>query len=444
MAIFKKKISKKEQLNKTEKKGYSFGPIDAINLYTRLIADKITKGRQDNPEEYLEEEESLGEKEFFYSVNRIFTSKGIKKPYFIQLPEYIDRGFITDLRSDIDDTVTAYNMANETNENVSVTSISDGKNYKVDLSQGRMQGRFKLWAKQYERISAKMQEQSLEDELKSDKHTKDTRHKVGSYLYMKEAVEKEKASFFRTNFIIELVASSDDILDEADRTLREFMYKTEIEQKEIFIQTNGYMRSYTPMSANQDNTLLRQMNPRNVFADETLSSLTVPTHGVVGDPFGQYYGIDVLSRRYITIDMFGGSDAQNILLTARTGEGKSNYAKMLYTFYPLDPRFGTVVFDYEGTEYTPLARIIGANIISLSASSGRFVNTMVIGRPIGDPKIDDELKTNAQESTVRVFDLLIDEENGMTSEQTAILSSAIKEVYIDFGVTEDMKSWINS
>src|SRR5699024_3176743 len=102
------------------------------------------------------------------------------------------------------------------------------------------------------------------------------------------------------------------------------------------------------------------------------------------------------------------------------------------------------VFDYEGTEYEPLARIIGANIVSLTASSGRFVNTMVIGRPTGDPTIDEELKTKAQTSTVRVFDLLVDEDEGMSSEQLAILSQAIKEVYIDFGVTEEMDSWKNS
>lgn len=444
MALFKKGLSKKERLNKTDKKGYSFGPIDALNLYTRLIADKWTKGRNDNPKEVLDNGGILGDKDFFYSVNRVFTNKGIKKPYFLQLPEYIDRGFITDLRNEIDDVVIGFNQSHEMNENVSVTSISDGKNFKVDLSQGRMQGRFKLWAKQYEKVSAEMQDQTLEDVLKTDKHTQDTRHKVGSYLYMKEAVEKEKASFYRTNIIVELVATSDDILDEADRTLREFVFKKELEAKEVFIQTNQYMKSYTPMASNKDRTLISQMNPRNVFADETLSSLTVPTHGVIGDAKGQYYGIDILSRRYVTIDMYSGTDANNIFLTARSGEGKSQYAKMLYTFYQLDPRFSTVVFDYEGTEYLPLARIIGANVISLSASSGRFVNTMVIGRPTGDPEIDGELKSAAQETTVKVFDLLVHEEDGMTSEQTSILSSAIKEVYVDFGVTEEMDSWINS
>src|SRR5699024_6721928 len=153
--------------------------------------------------------------------------------------------------------------------------------------------------------------------------------------------------------------------------------------------------------ANSHNSLIQQMNPRKVFADETLSSLTVPTHGVIGDERGTYHGVDVLSRRVVTFDMADGPDANTILLTAMSGEGKSNFAKMLYTFYPMDDNFGTVVFDYEGTEYTPLAKVIKSEIISMTASSGRYVNTIVIGRPVGVPEIDKELKTMAQTTTVR-------------------------------------------
>lgn len=443
MALFKRKLTKKDELNRTERKGYSFGFLDSLNLYTRIIADRWTKGRADNPTDKMKEGKPLGDTQFFYSVNRIFTNQGIKKPYFLSLPEYIDRGFISDIRDDIDRAVQAYNLANQTNENVSVTVIADGKNFPVDLSQGSMQGRFKVWARDYENIRKKAQNKRLEDELKSDKHTQQTRHKVGSYLYIKEAVEKEKASFYKTNIIIELVATSDDVLDKADKELRSTLFQLDAKSKEVFIQTNEYMRSYSPM-ANSHNSLIQQMNPRKVFADETLSSLTVPTHGVIGDERGTYHGVDVLSRRVVTFDMADGPDANTILLTAMSGEGKSNFAKMLYTFYPMDDNFGTVVFDYEGTEYTPLAKVIKSEIISMTASSGRYVNTIVIGRPVGVPEIDKELKTMAQTTTVSVFDLLVDEDDGMTGEQEAILSRAIKEVFVDFGVTEEKETWKNS
>src|SRR5690625_116640 len=114
---------------------FSWGFFDALNLYTRIIADKITKGRTDNPTEKLGENRVLGDKQFYYSVNRVFTKQGIKKPYFIDLPQYSDRGFVTDLREDINRAVQAYNQTHRLEENVSVTCIMDSDNFKVNLDR---------------------------------------------------------------------------------------------------------------------------------------------------------------------------------------------------------------------------------------------------------------------------------------------------------------------
>lgn len=443
MALFKKKLTKEEELNKTEKPSFSWGFFDALNLYTRIIADWVTKGRADNPSDKLGEGRVLGDNQFYYSVNRIFTKERIKKPYFIELPMYMDRGFVTDLREDISRRVNSFNQANRLEEHVTVTSIIDANNFKVDLSQGRMQGRFRVWARNYEKLSREAENKRIEDELKSDKHTLETKHKVGSYLYMKEAVEEEKASFFKTTLIIELEATSDEILEEADKVLKAFVFQNKMQYKEVFIQTNEYMRSYTPVT-NRKNSLIQDMNEGTVFADDTLGSLSVTTHGVIGDETGVYHGVDVLSRRVVTFDMYRGSDAKNILLTARTGEGKSGYAKMLYTFYSMENKYSTVVFDYEGSEYRPLGNIINTTNISLSSTSGKFVNTMVIGDLTGDPDIDSKLKIDAQDATIRIFNLLVDEFEGMQPEEEAILSKAMQEVYLDFNVTENPNSWKNS
>lgn len=440
MSIFKRRLSKREKLNKTKREWSGWGVFDALNLYSRILADLWTKGRTDNPTDKLEGEEVLGDNNFYYSVNRIFTTKGVRKPFFIQLPMEVTRGFVTDLRDDIDRAVNGFNQRNQAEEHVSVTSIADTEHFKIDLSEGRMRGRFRLWARQYERIMNESQDKRLEDVLDTDKHTEDTKHKVGSYLYMKEAVEEQKASFYKTVLIIELIATSDEILDEAERVLKANFYKEDIKTKEVFIQTNEYMRTFTPVVAN-NKTLLSQMNEGNVFADDTLSSLAVPTHGVIGDPTGDYHGVDVLSRRVVTFDMYKGSDVKNILLTAMSGEGKSNYAKMLYTFYSAKKQYGTVIFDYEGTEYRPLGNVTEADIISMTGSSGRYVNTMVIPDLTGDDEIDVDLKADAQNSTVRIFNLLVDSEYGMTELQESLLSDVMNEAYLDFGVTSEPESW---
>lgn len=440
MSLFKRQLTKRERLDKTEAEGFSWGFLDAVNLYSRIIADKFTKGKTDTPREKLGGEKVLGDKQFYYSVNRIFTKKGVKKPFFIDLPEYITRGFVTDLRDDVTWAVETYNQTNNLDERVSINCITSADTFKVDLSQGRMRGRFRMWAKEYKKIVNNSRKKSIEDALDSDKNTKSTKHKVNSYLYMKEAVEKEKASFFKSTLILELVASSDEILDIAETVLLSSLYQLEITRKEVFIQTNEYMRSFTPVT-NTGDTLLKKMNPGTVLADDTLSSLSVTTHGVVGDPTGVYHGIDILAGRVVTFDMYSGSNARTILVTAQSGEGKSNLMKMLYTFYPADNKYSTVIFDYEGKEYQPLANVIDAYIISLTKNSGKFINTMVIGDLTGDPETDDNLKVDAQEATIRIFNLLVDEYDGMTEEQLAILSDALNQVYLDFGVTSKPETW---
>lgn len=443
MSIFKRRLTKQEALNKTERSWGKWGFLDAVNLYTRIMADKWTKGRNDNPTDKLEGNQILGDKHFYYSVNRIFTSKGVKKPYFIQLPMEVTRGFVTDLREDIERAVSGYNQRNQAEEHVSVTSIVDTEHFKVDLSEGRMKGRFRVWARQYEKIMRESKNKALEDVLETDKHTQETKHKVGSYLYMKEAVEEQKASFFKCILIIELVATSDEILDVVDNVMIANFFKEDVKAQEVFIQTNEYMRSFSPMASTRK-SLIRQMHEGSVFADDTLSSLSMPTHGVIGDETGEYHGVDVLAQRAVTFDMFTGMDVKNVLLTAMSAQGKSNYAKMLYTFYSAKPEYGTVIFDYEGTEYTPLGRVTGADIISMTGSSGKFVNTMVIGDLTGDPEIDTELKTDAQTATARIFHLLVNSDYGMTETQESLISDAMNETYLNHGVTNDPITWEKS
>lgn len=160
---------------------------------------------------------------------------------------------------------------------------------------------------------------------------------------------------------------------------------------------------------------------------------------------GVYHGVDIQSRNILSIDMSKGSDAQNILLTASTGEGKSNYAKMLYTFIvPMTDTYSTIVYDYEGTEYESLGKLANASIVSMAGGEGRYVNTMVIGDLTGDPKIDAGLRIEAVEATERVFNLLVDEKYGMSPQELSLLSDCLNEVYLDFGVLDDPETWKNS
>lgn len=432
-----KERTKKDKMHETEKVGIKgIGFFSSLNLYTRLLAEKVTGGRTDIPTDPLEDGK------FYYSTNRIYTQKSVKKMYFLHdLPQEIHRGFVSDIRAEVARVVRGYNATHGLNERVSVNLIVDGENYDLDLSSKRTQGRWKYFTDEYERVQRKMGNRTLQDELKSDKYSDDVRHKVNSFLYIKEAKEVHDSSFFKTKVILEFIATSDDVLDEAERMLRSFNFRNRIQEKEVFIQTNEYQKAYTPMGVVRNN-LLRKMHVGDVWTDDIISSFSVSTHGKVGDNTGIYHGVDVQSRNVLAIDMSKGSDAQNILLTAGTGEGKSNYAKMLYTFFmPLPDTYRTIVFDYKGNEYTRLGKLAGASVVSMAGGEGRYVNTMVIGDLTGDPEVDRNLKIEAIEATERVFHLLVDENHGMNRQELALFGDCLNEVYLHFGVTEDPSTW---
>ena len=439
------KVKLKDKIFKSKRKidtsvTSSFGFVKTIDLYSRILIDYFTHGVADEPPENIEEGK------FYYTTNRIYTKHGVKKMFFIHtLPNIVPRGFITELRDAIELAIYRYNDKNDMTEEVYLNFVIDGKHYKWDMSSRKTQGKWKHFTREYERVMEKAGNKTLQDELSSDKYTDQVRHKVNSFLYMKEATEEREggSALYRTILALEVCATSNEALIEAEKTIQAFTFRNRIKLKDVFIQTNEYNKTFTPAS-HEPNSLLRQMQGGDIFTDDTLASFTLAVHGIVGDEVGIYHGVDIKSKNVVALDFSKGEDSKGVLLTASSGEGKSNYAKMLYTFItPLKQTYSVVVFDYEGTEYIPLGRVTGAKNISFTGGSGSYVNTMAIADLTGDDLIDSDLKNNAVEFTTQVFDLLID--GGMTLMEKSAFSEAFRLVYEDFEVyDDDPETWKNS
>lgn len=422
-------------------KKYPKGFMGTLNLYSRIFTDFYTKGKYDVPEK-------LEEGKFYYSTNRIFTMHGVKKMFFItDFPSFVNRGIISDLRLALTRAMLDFNKIEGGNDDWATLSlVMDGKAFPLDFGDRKIKGKWRFFVQEYQKVKAKAQDKTLEDELYNDKYSEGVQRKVNSFLAIKEAKETG-ASFYKTVFILELCASSNDALNKAETVLKTFLNDEDvrIKTKDVFIQTNEYNKAFTPMNANKT-TLLNQMYTGDVVSDDNIVSLTVPTHGVVGDKVGVYHGIDIQSRNVVAIDFTKVKDARNVLITAQAGQGKSNYAKMLYTFYSaMKDQYSVIIIDYEGIDYVNLGNVTGAKQVSFSGSSGSYVNTMVIGDITGDDDIDASLWTEAIEATERVFNLLTDPENGMSPNEKMLFNTALMEVYEDFGVYEkDPTTWKNS
>lgn len=435
-SLFSKKSQLEKEYTDVGQKGRKITKnVGVLSFYTGL-ADKFFK-HDDLPED------PLGNGSFYYTPESIVTKNGIKKPFLVtMLPEEIDRGFISDLRLYVAKSMEDFRLNTGINSIVSVNLTEDMVHYNLNLNSLRTRNRWVGFVRLYKKM-LEDSDKPLEDALKSDSQGDGVRRKVKSFLHIREAMDRYRASFYKTTLFIEILVQSDSIyeandsLKEAEKSLRGFCIQNNIKIKRMFLDSHNYYKNYAPSSSFDDSTLMRRKFTGNVFSDDTFSSFTVPEHGKVGDPTGVYHGIDVRSREVVSFDLTKGSSANNWLVTAATGEGKSRMMKTLLTFYAIDPDYQSVIFDYEGTEYSALGKVTNAATIAVGSSQGSYVNTMVVTSPTGDYNTDIGRLNRAKDMTTKVFDLLFDEYSGMSSINLSIFSYLLDSVYSDAGVNEE-------
>lgn len=440
MALFKKNKNTTEKMAETSvKRRGKFTFFDTLNFYTKLLAEY--REHDDLPQE------SLGIGRFYYTPESIFTDNGVKKMFFIQeFPLEMPRYFLSDLRDEISQTIYNFNVSNKSNTKVSVNIIQDASHFNLDFGNYKIKGVWASFTRQYERVSRELEEDvDLKNALKTDKYSQQVVKKVKSFLHIKDAKEN-KASFFKTKVIIEIVcrdsnlSHANEALKDAEKTMRGFFIANDIRAKRTFLDAHNYQKNYTP-AGNEKNSLIRRKFKGDVWSDDTLTSFVIPEHGVVGDSSGVPFGVDVINGETISFDLKNDSASRTVLVTASSGEGKSFFCKMLTTFYVADPDVDVVCFDYEGSEYQKLGYLGDAINVSMN---GSYVNTMVIPQLTGDYEVDSVAKQRAIETTTTVFNVLADPKEGMTTKQKAIFSDMMSEAYSMVGVGTEMGTWVNS
>lgn len=168
------------------------------------------------------------------------------------------------------------------------------------------------------------------------------------------------------------------------------------------------------------------------------------TSVIAGTPDGSdvVLGYDIDSGRTVAKDFVSKSgSAENILVTAMTGEGKSMLMKSI-VLAGLISDYTFVIMDRD-SEYINLANEVDSKIISLN--SGIYFDSMEIPLPTGDPLLDSELFQQSYTTTRCIFDIIVDKNNGMTNEQTLIFSKAHSQLCERFNVDRsNPDTWVNS
>lgn len=276
---------------------------------------------------------------------------------------------------------------------------------------------------------------------------------IMSTKYLNEAELEYKRSFMKVYFIIEVSAKRTEEslanMSEAILKLKEMCNHSDIKLTELRVNMIDWVKTIGPFSLKS----IKEMNgklAKRVLTDDLLANFNSYKQGRVGIK-GVPLGIDILNNgpvmRVFKEDPDG---ADNWLIAATTGGGKSYWLKTLLT-YLLAEGFITCIMDYEGDEYTRFANFVRAGnpedvkIVSMGKGSTVYFDPCEIPDLTGDSEVDDTLKKSAISFILSVFRIIVNGLEGvLTKEEERVISLAIQRVYDSVGVTDDKETWHRS
>lgn len=208
-----------------------------------------------------------------------------------------------------------------------------------------------------------------------------------------------------------------------------------------------FLKAFSPFSLELSSNILKQCG-NTTIPDEILSRFSTYMQGKVGTK-GIYWGTDIESGLPVFKQMKRtGVEAENILISAETGGGKSYFLKMLLLQLLGENNFTGTIMDIEGNEYTPLAYYTANNdmvvILNMAEGEGKYFDPVEINL-VGDKELDADMFSFSKSFTLSILKVLVGgtfiKSNPWAS---IIINDAVAKTYHSVGVSEDMDTWSNS
>ena len=406
---------------------------DKLQMYD-MIAANLIAGRS-----IIEPTQQLDSTQIAIGFNNIASETQISKYFIIrQFPDYLQPRIVDAIRS------------NCIRPGIKMNFYFHADPYRIKWESAEMKNKMDIW-RRYSQENA------------GDPSVWEYRHKradalardriIMSTKYLNEAELDHKRSLMSVTFVIEVTAqrNDDDIINmiETIHRLKRFCYHNDIKLRELRVNMMDWLQVLGIFKLTSIKEVDRQVS-KKILTDDLLANFNSYKQGRVGET-GVSLGIDIMSGVPVLKKFKADPDAaENWLIAAETGGGKSYFVKTLLT-YLLADGFVITVMDYEGDEYTNMASYIRAGnpedvrVVSMGKGSTNYFDPTPIPDLTGDPDVDEDLKETAISFIMAIFRVIVSGLDGnLTQWEERVISTAIQRVYDSAGVTEDKNTWHRS
>ena len=331
-------------------------------------------------------------------------------------------------------------LRNVCREGVRISFVSTFEKHKIQWDSPQMKSKLRTW-EILENETGDVNEYNLHSNLAmldSQQWRKD------SLTYLSTAEIRRKRKTFRFRSVMFVSGKRGEAFDETIKELESLCRTINIKITQVTLNIQDYMNVFSPFSLMFDENVQKNVGS-NVLPDEILARFNSYSQGMVGKN-GIYWGTDIYSSfPCLKLVKKNVTDAENWLITAETGGGKSFFVKGLLMQLLGDSNYNGTIMDIEGFEYLPMAAYLSGGdevvIINMAEGQGAYFDPVEI-IVTGDPDIDKDMYSLSTSFTLSVFKTLLGEAVIKDHWVESVLDTAVATAYARRGVAEsDIDSW---
>lgn len=334
-------------------------------------------------------------------------------------------------------------LRRECKEGVRISFVSTFEKHKIDWTSPQMKSKLRTW-KMLEADASDVDEYNLHENM-SLLDSQDWRKE--SLVYLSDAEIRRKRKMFKFRSVMYVSGKRGDAFDETIKEVLTTCKQLNIKVTRVSLNIQDYLSVFSPFSLSFDNKVLENVGS-NVLTDELLARFNTYSQGTVGKE-GLYWGTDIYSSFPCLKPVKQTTEtAENWLITAETGGGKSYFVKGLLLQLLANKRYNGTIMDIEGFEYLPIAYYLANNdkvvVLNMAEGTGVYFDPVEI-MLTGNEKLDHDMHGLSTSFTLSIFKTLLGDATAQDEWTDIVINDAVALTYTKAGVfDDDMSSWSNS
>lgn len=267
-----------------------------------------------------------------------------------------------------------------------------------------------------------------------------------SLTYLSEADISRGRGLLKSSILMCIEGEIGVDFDKSVKAVTDSARRMGIKLTRVLCNVPDTMRAFSPF-VHDFVTGISDTMPSKVLTDEIVARFSTYSQGILGAG-GTYFGTDIYSGFPVFKRVKqGAEDAENWLITAETGGGKS-FAVKFIVLELLAQGFNGTIMDIEGREYSFIGEFFGQScnvqVVNMAEGSGKYFDPVEIAPPSGVPEIDADAKTMSMNFTLATFKVLLGVSYQRDEWLDTIIDDAVGLTYTRAGITDDPNTWRKS